>query len=128
MRSGRAKPTCAPTSSTCTSPPCEARSTNHSAATPSPPCAASATGSKLTAADMRSTEPTRRTLRRWNQLPLRIRLVAGFAAAMLVVLTGAGAFVYLRVRYALDLRLNEDLTAQSNQLVHDVAAHAPPTV
>ncbi|MGW5672172.1 hypothetical protein, partial [Micromonospora sp. NPDC003776] len=46
----------------------------------------------------------RRWTARWGGLPLRVRLVAGFAAAMLVVLTGAGAFVYLRVRYALDLR------------------------
>jgi signal transduction histidine kinase len=52
----------------------------------------------------------------WGRLPLRIRLVAGFAAAMLLVLTGAGAFVYLRVQYALDLRLDEDLAAQSTQL------------
>jgi len=54
---------------------------------------------------------------RWRRLPLRIRLIAGFAAAMLVVLTGAGAFVFLRVRYALDLRLNEELAAQSARLV-----------
>jgi signal transduction histidine kinase len=44
---------------------------------------------------------------------LRVRLIAGFAAAMLVVLTGAGTFVYLRVRYALDRRLDADLTVQS---------------
>ncbi|GAA2381462.1 sensor histidine kinase [Dactylosporangium salmoneum] len=47
-------------------------------------------------------------------LPLRVRLIAGFAAAMLVVLAGAGAFVYLRVQYALDRRLDADLTAQSD--------------
>ncbi|MEV0808201.1 ATP-binding protein [Micromonospora sp. NPDC050200] len=51
-----------------------------------------------------------------GRLPLRVRLIAGFAVAMLVVLTGAGAFVYVRVRYALDLRLNEDLAARSAQL------------
>jgi two-component system, OmpR family, sensor kinase len=50
---------------------------------------------------------------RWRRLPLRVRLIAGFAAAMLVVLVGAGAFVYLRVQYALDRRLDADLTAQS---------------
>jgi signal transduction histidine kinase len=61
----------------------------------------------------------------WGRLPLRIRLVAGFAAAMLLVLTGAGAFVYLRVRYALDLRLNEDLAEQSVQL--RTAAGSDPT-
>ncbi|MFG3577740.1 sensor histidine kinase [Micromonospora chersina] len=62
---------------------------------------------------------------RWGRLPLRVRLVAGFAAAMLVVLTGAGAFVYLRVRYALDLRLDQDLTAQSAQLT-DAARTGTP--
>ncbi|WP_238011434.1 ATP-binding protein [Dactylosporangium sp. AC04546] len=50
---------------------------------------------------------------RWRRLPLRVRLIAGFAAAMLVVLTGAGAFVYLRVQYALDRRLDADLATQS---------------
>ncbi|MGV9803995.1 sensor histidine kinase [Micromonospora chersina] len=62
---------------------------------------------------------------RWRRLPLRVRLVAGFAAAMLVVLTGAGAFVYLRVRYALDLRLDQDLAAQSAQLT-DAARSGTP--
>ncbi|BFU43181.1 ATP-binding protein [Krasilnikovia sp. MM14-A1004] len=65
---------------------------------------------------------------RWRRLPLRVRLVAGFATAMLIVLTAAGAFVYLRVRYALDLRLNEDLTAQAGQLATSVAHGGPPTV
>ncbi|MEU4221226.1 HAMP domain-containing sensor histidine kinase [Actinoplanes sp. NPDC026623] len=65
--------------------------------------------------------PTLTALRRrvtavWGRLPLRIRLVAGFAAAMLLVLTAAGAFVYLRVQYALDLSLNQDLAAQAAQL------------
>jgi signal transduction histidine kinase len=53
-----------------------------------------------------------RTLRR-RRLPVRVRLIAGFATAMLVVLAGAGTFVYLRVEYALDRRLDADLTAQS---------------
>jgi two-component system OmpR family sensor kinase len=65
---------------------------------------------------------------RLRRLPLRIRLIAGFATAMLIVLTGAGAFVYLRVRYALDLRLNEDLTAQADQLTASVAHGRAPTV
>ena len=42
-------------------------------------------------------------------LPLRARLVAGFVVAMLVVLTGAGAFVYWRVQYALDSGLDREL-------------------
>ncbi|MFG3604594.1 sensor histidine kinase [Micromonospora chersina] len=62
---------------------------------------------------------------RWDRLPLRVRLVAGFAAAMLLVLTGAGAFVYLRVRYALDLRLDQDLTALSAQLTDAARTGAP---
>ncbi|WP_433306245.1 ATP-binding protein [Actinoplanes sp. CA-030573] len=61
-------------------------------------------------------------------LPLRVRLVAGFAAAMLVVLTAAGAFVYLRVRYALDLRLNEDLAAQATLLDRSIAGGAVPAL
>ena len=42
-------------------------------------------------------------------LPLRTRLVAGFSAAMLVLLAAAGAFVYWRVEYALDRGLDTDL-------------------
>ena len=70
----------------------------------------------------------RRSSATWNRLPLRVRLVAGFAAAMLIVLAAAGAFVYLRVQYALDLRLNEDLSAQAAQLVDTVGAGAAPAV
>jgi two-component system, OmpR family, sensor kinase len=47
---------------------------------------------------------------RMGRLPLRVRLVAGFSAAMLVLLTGAGAFVYWRVEYALDRGLDTELT------------------
>ena len=39
-------------------------------------------------------------------LPLRVRLVAGFVVAMLVLLSAAGAFVYWRVEYALDRGLD----------------------
>jgi two-component system OmpR family sensor kinase len=42
-------------------------------------------------------------------LPLRARLVAGFALAMAVVLTASGGFVYWRVAFALDRRLDSDL-------------------
>ncbi|MEU5727274.1 ATP-binding protein [Micromonospora sp. NPDC047738] len=62
---------------------------------------------------------------RWGGLPLRVRLIAGFAAAMLVVLTGAGAFVYLRVRYALDVRLDQDLDALSAQLTDGARTGTP---
>ena len=46
---------------------------------------------------------------RLRALPLRTRLVAGFAAAMLVLLTVAGAVVYWRVQYALDRGLDSEL-------------------
>lgn len=48
---------------------------------------------------------------RLQRLPLRVRLVAGFAAAMLVLLTAAGGIVYWRVQYALDRGLDTELTA-----------------
>lgn len=54
--------------------------------------------------------------RRLSRLPLRVRLVTGFVAAMVVVLSVAGAFVYWRVSYALDLRLNNDLRAEAAAL------------
>lgn len=47
---------------------------------------------------------------------------------MLIVLAGAGAFVYLRVQYALDLRLNEDLSAQAGQLAPSVERGEPPAI
>jgi signal transduction histidine kinase len=47
--------------------------------------------------------------RRVRGLPLRVRLVAGFSAAMLVLLAAAGAFVYWRVEYALDRGLDTEL-------------------
>jgi signal transduction histidine kinase len=49
-----------------------------------------------------------------HRLPVRARLVVGFVLAMVVVLTGAGAFVFWRVQFALDKRLNEDLAAQTS--------------
>lgn len=51
-----------------------------------------------------------------RQLPIRLRLVSGFVVAMLILLSGAGAFVYWRVRIALDQRLNEDLRQQAADL------------
>ena len=53
---------------------------------------------------------------RLRRLPLRVRLVAGFSATMLVVLTGAGAFVYWRVSFALDRQLNSELSDVSRVL------------
>ncbi|MGA9345515.1 MAG: ATP-binding protein [Nocardioidaceae bacterium] len=51
-----------------------------------------------------------------GRLSLRVRLVAGFAAAMLVVLAGAGTFVYLQVRAALDHELNSELALTGSRL------------
>ena len=47
---------------------------------------------------------------RLSRLPLRFRLVLGFSAATLVVLLGAGAFVYWRVADALDRDLDTDVS------------------
>jgi two-component system OmpR family sensor kinase len=58
-----------------------------------------------------------------RHLPIQVRLTAGFAVAMMVLLTAAGAFVYSRVRYALDLRLNEDLTARATQISETLKAN-----
>ena len=59
---------------------------------------------------------TTRLRRRVARLPLRVRLVAGFSATMLLVLTAAGAFVYWRVQFALDRQLNGDLSADTRLL------------
>jgi two-component system, OmpR family, sensor kinase len=53
---------------------------------------------------------------RLSRLPLWARLVAGFSAAMLVVLVGAGVFVYWRVEYALDRGLDTELAQASQTL------------
>jgi signal transduction histidine kinase len=62
---------------------------------------------------------------RWSRLPLRARLVAGFAVAMLVVLLAAGAYVFWRVQFALDHRLDQDLRTQSADLV-EAGTHLAP--
>ncbi len=53
---------------------------------------------------------------RVSRLPLRVRLVAGFSATMLLVLTAAGAFVYWRVQFALDRQLDGDLATDTSLL------------
>lgn len=53
---------------------------------------------------------------RLRSLPLRARLVAGFVAAMLVVLSAAGAFLYWRVEYGLDSQLDATL-AQAEDVI-----------
>ena len=59
------------------------------------------------------------------RLPVRARLVVGFVLAMVVVLTGAGGFVFWRVQFALDKRLNEDLASQTSDL-RDAARRLDP--
>lgn len=63
-----------------------------------------------------------------SRLPLRVRLVAGFLAAMSVLLTATGAFVYWRVEYALDRGLDAELdqaTTTISRLV-DTTGHVTP--
>lgn len=62
---------------------------------------------------------------RVGQLPLRVRLVAGFSATMLLVLAAAGAFVYWRVSFALDRQVNEDLADLSRRLAPLVTPSGP---
>jgi len=57
-----------------------------------------------------------------RSLPLRVRLIAGFSAAMLVVLVAADAFVYWRVQYALDRGLDADLSHARSALDEGVRA------
>ncbi|MFN0280672.1 MAG: sensor histidine kinase [Kineosporiaceae bacterium] len=48
-----------------------------------------------------------------SRVPIRVRLTAAFAAAMLVTLTGAALFVYLRLRWDLDDAVNAQLRARA---------------
>jgi signal transduction histidine kinase len=64
---------------------------------------------------------------RLRRLPVRLRLVVGFAGAMVVVLAAAGAFVFWRVQYALDHRLGQDLRSQTSDL-REAARNLPPRV
>lgn len=65
--------------------------------------------------------PGRRRGGQLRTLPLRVRLVAGFAAAMLVLLTVAGGFVYWRVQYALDRGLDTELASARSVITPLVA-------
>lgn len=64
---------------------------------------------------------------RLRTLPLRVRLVAGFAAAMLVLLTAAGAVVYWRVQYALDRGLDTEISAARSVITPLVGADGAVT-
>lgn len=61
--------------------------------------------------------------RRVSRLPIRVRLVAGFSAAMLAVYIAAAIFVYWRVEYALDRGLSADLTHASSSLASLLPQH-----
>jgi signal transduction histidine kinase len=56
------------------------------------------------------------------RLPLRVRLVAGFALAMAVLLTAAGAFVYWRVAADLDRGLDRTIAEQHDALLPLIGA------
>lgn len=60
--------------------------------------------------------------RRVRRLSLRVRLVAGFSVAMLLLLTAAGAFVYWRVQYALDRGLDTELKSATGVIEPVVGA------
>ncbi len=55
---------------------------------------------------------------RWHpgRLPIRVRLVAGFSLAMLVLLTAAGSFVFWRVEFALDRSLEREVSRATTAL------------
>lgn len=59
-----------------------------------------------------------------GRVPLRIRLVAGFAIAMAVLLAAAGAFVYVRVQHALDAALDRELDAAAEAALADLETDA----
>ena len=62
---------------------------------------------------------------RLRRLPIRLRLIVGFAASMAVLLVLVSAFVFSRVRIALDHRLDQDLHSKADDLVH-AARRLPP--
>jgi signal transduction histidine kinase len=51
-----------------------------------------------------------------SRLPIRVRLSLAFAAAMALLLTALGAFLFLQVRSSLDEQLNAGLRAQAGAL------------
>lgn len=66
--------------------------------------------------------------RRLRAVPLRLRLVSGFAAAMIIVLTAAGGFVYWRVEVALDHTVDSELAIQAARLRQALErGSAPPS-
>ncbi|MEV8125421.1 ATP-binding protein [Streptomyces sp. NPDC085944] len=68
------------------------------------------------------TVPRPRGLRRWQRLPVVVRLVLSVATAMALVLGGATGLVYWRVEHALDEQLDADLATYFHQLRGDLLA------
>ena len=60
-----------------------------------------------------------------NRLPARMRLVLGFAIALMVLEAAAAAFVFWRVQFALDRRLDTDQRSQTTDL-RDASVRLPP--
>lgn len=57
-----------------------------------------------------------------NRLPIRVRLTAAFASAMLLMLTGAFLFVYLRLRADIDDRVHASLRAHADVVASQIQA------
>jgi two-component system, OmpR family, sensor kinase len=55
-----------------------------------------------------------------SRLPIRIRLTLVFALAMAIVLAAVGAFVYVRLAWALDEQLDENLQSRAGALAAGV--------
>ena len=59
-----------------------------------------------------------------SRIPIRLRLTAAFAAAMILVLAGAGLFVSLRLRADLDEKLGADAQFAVKPRQYDVLVRA----
>lgn len=57
-----------------------------------------------------------------ERVPVRLRLAAGFAAGLAVVLTLAGAFVYGRVSNELDAAISDSVTSRSEDVMSQIEA------
>jgi two-component system, OmpR family, sensor kinase len=62
------------------------------------------------------------------RLPLRLRLVLGFAAGMFVVMAGLGAFLYLRVGSDLLNGIDMELRARAQVILGAIAGRSEPLV
>ena len=60
-----------------------------------------------------------------SRLPIRVRLTAVFAAALVVVLAGAASFVYLRLKADLDESVRSSLAARADAVAVLARQHSP---